>query len=232
MSETAGAPVPGTATGGIADRLGRLDTCAVSDALDSLGMDGVITGVACLTTPRVIAGSVVTVRLAPAGTLPPTGVHLGTRAITAATAGQIIVVANEAGTGSASWGGLLSLAATRQGVAGLIVDGAVRDVDEATQLEFPIFARGAVPRTARGRTMEIETNGPISVCGIEVNPGDYALADGTGVVIVPAGRAAEVVEAAERVVAREAAIARAINEGVPVTEAIGRNYEDMLKSQR
>jgi 4-hydroxy-4-methyl-2-oxoglutarate aldolase len=223
---------PGEVPTDLTRRLGRLDTCAVSDALDSLGIEGVVRGIQCLTTRQAIAGSVVTVRLGPADREASSRAHLGTAAIEAATPGQIIVITNDAGTAAASWGGLLTLAATRAGVAGVIVDGAVRDVDEASDLTFPVFARMSVPTTARGRTVELSTNAPIDVCGIEVHAGDFAIADGTGVVIVPSARAAEVVDAAERIAAREAAIAAEISRGTPVSEAMGKNYEDMLGSIR
>ena len=128
----------------------------------------------------------------------------------------------------AGWGGILSTAATVKRVAGVIIDGATRDVDEAKGLGLPLFAKAAVPLTARGRIIEDATNEPIEIAGVAVRPGDYIIADNSGVVVVPADRAAEVAPAAEAIVAREAAMARDVLAGKSVVEVMGTNYEQML----
>jgi regulator of RNase E activity RraA len=179
--------------------------------------------------PR-IAGRVVTMRLKPRDPAEGTAArHLGTAAIEAADAGDVIVVDHRGRTDVAGWGGILSTAARQKGIAGVIVDGACRDVDESRERELPLYARAPTPMTARGRVVEHSFNEPITVGSVAVNPGDLVIADGSGVVFVPAGRAAEVVAEAETIAAREAEMTRAIQAGRSVVEVMGANYETMLE---
>ena len=110
----------------------------------------------------------------------------------------------------------------------MIVDGAARDIDEARELEFPVFARSATPQTARGRIVEESFNEPVKIGRIDVSPGDLALADGSGVCFLPAARAEEIIKTAEDIAAREAKMKEAVLAGDPVTEVMGRDYERML----
>jgi 4-hydroxy-4-methyl-2-oxoglutarate aldolase len=208
-------------------RLGKLDTCAISDAMDRLGLDGVASGIRPLTSTARIAGRVVTVKLRrPVGEEHSLR-HLGTGAIMAASPGDVIVIDHQGRDDVAGWGGILSTAADVRDVAGVIVDGACRDVDEARDLGFPVFARSATPRTARGRAIEESFNEPVTVAGIAVSPGDLVIADGTGVVFIPAARAEEVIVAAEQIAEREEEMRRAVLLGQPVTEVMGQSYERM-----
>ena len=209
----------------LATRLGQLDTCAVSDALDRLGLPGAALGLQPVWPCKRIAGPVVTVKLKPFVPGEPSHRHLGTAAIEAASAGDVIVVDNGGRTYAGSWGGILSVAAKAAGVAGVVADGACRDVDEARDLEFPVWARAGVPVTARGRIVEESFQEPISVCGVAVAPGDLVIADWTGVVFVPAARAEEVLATAEDIFAREAAMAADVRAGKKPSEVMGTNYE-------
>ena len=211
-------------------RLSKLDTCAVSDALDKLGLAGAASGITQLSTSRRIAGRILTVKLGVGE--PPAGKarHVSTTAIEAAQPGEIIVIEQRSGVNAASWGGILSLGAKLRGVAGAIADGPVRDIDESRQLDFPVFGTGVTTQTARGRIVELATGGPITVRGIQVKPGDYAIADGSGVIFIAAENIDRVLAMAENIFAREAAMAQALREGKPITEVMGANYENMLKS--
>ena len=212
----------------LVQRLLKLDTCAVSDASDRLGVTTVALGIAPTAPPAKIGGRVVTMKLVdrtPENAATTT--HLGTRAIAAAAAGDVIVI-QHGRLDAAGWGGILSAAAKTKGVAGAIVDGAARDVDEARELEFPVFARAAVPLTARGRIVEASFNQPIEIAGIAVSPGDYVLADGSGVCLIAAAQAAAIITAAETIAAREAKMKEAVLAGDSVVEVMGRDYETML----
>jgi regulator of RNase E activity RraA len=210
-------------------RLAQLDSCAVSDALDKLGLKGVALGIERLATDRRISGRVVTVRLEADDGRPAASRHLGTTAVESAQPGDVIVIEQRTGIDAASWGGNLSFAAQLRGVAGVIVDGPARDIDEAQGYGFPLFARSRTPHTARGRIAETGTNVPIVVSDVTVSPGDYVVADGTGVVFIAAREIEAVLDAAEAVAARERAMVAALREGVPVTQVMGKSYETMLK---
>lgn len=213
----------------IIELLLRFDSCTVSDALDKLGVAGAVSGLAPLSLPgRRIAGRAVTVKLgAPMEGLPKR--HLGAGAVMAANGGDIIVVEHRGRTDVSGWGGLLSRGAVKKGVAAVIIDGACRDIDESRELGLPVFARGVVPVTARGRVAEHDFNCPVTIAGIAVRPGDWLVADGSGVVFIPAARLREVMAVATDILARETLMAADIDAGVPIGEVMGANYEDMLK---
>jgi 4-hydroxy-4-methyl-2-oxoglutarate aldolase len=212
-------------------RLARLDCCAVSDALDKLGLTGAVTTLPQRSSTRRIAGRAITVKLvakdqAPPVTGPPR--HLGTTAIEAGGPGNIIVVEQRSGIDAGSWGGILSLAAKLRGIEGIIADGPVRDIDEARAYDLPIYSRGLTARTARGRVAEAATNVDVQIDEVTVSPGDYVLADNSGVIFVRAADVAAVVAAAEEIAAREAAMAKALLDGQSVSTVMGANYENML----
>ena len=200
-------------------RLAWLDTTVLSDALDAAGLPSGVGGLhAQWGSPRV-AGVARTVELEPdAGGEP--GPHIATRAIAAAGAGDVVVVANGGRADVSCWGGLLSLGCVARGVAGVVADGVCRDVAEAHALGFPVFARGATPRTARGRLRERPAHGPVTIAGAEVADGDLVVADASGVVFISRARAAEVLEGAEAIAEREAAIAADVRDGVSITRAM------------
>lgn len=214
----------------ILDRLRRLDSCAVSDTMDRLGFASAVTGIAPRSVRQRIAGRVRTVKLEAAKGRTASR-HLCTAAIEAAEAGDVIVVEQKSGIDAAGWGGILSIGAQAKGVAGVIVDGPARDIDEATELGFPVYARAATARTARGRIIEVATGEPVSIGDVTVAPGDYVVADSSGVVFVPAAAIERVVAEAETIAAREAAMSEAARAGEPMSQVMGANYEQMLKGE-
>jgi regulator of RNase E activity RraA len=117
-----------------------------------------------------------------------------------------------------------------KGLSGVVIDGACRDIDEARDLEFPVYARSVVPMTARGRVMQDSFNQEIQFAGVQVHPGDLVIADGSGVVIIPREKEDEVVTAAELVARKEAEMAAGIRQGVSGLEMLEKlGYEQMLE---
>src|SRR5258708_9046111 len=105
-----------------ASRLDGVDSCAVSDGLDKLGLKGSVTGIQQFSTQRRIAGRVLTVKLDAAEGRSNTR-HLCTTAIEAAKPGDIIVIEQRTGLDAACWGGNLTIGAKARGVAGAILEG-------------------------------------------------------------------------------------------------------------
>ena len=210
-------------------RLAQLDACTVSDALDRLGLPGAVTGIRRLTTTRRISGCVITVKMGRDEGQPPAARHLGTTAIESAQPGDVIVMEQRTGIDAACWGGNLSLGARLRQIAGVIVDGPARDIDEAQEHDFTVFARAATARTARGRIVEAATNVTVAIGDVTVNPGDFVVADGSGVVFVEHANLERVLAAAEAVAARERAMVAALREGTPISKVMGGDYETMLK---
>jgi len=105
-------------------------------------------------------------------------------------------------------------------IRGVVADGACRDVGQALELGFPVFARAQVPVTARGRLRQKSAGAPVHLGQVTVNPGDVVMADEGGVVVIPRGRAAEVLAAARGVNAREEQIEAEVRAGVPLPQAM------------
>lgn len=210
-------------------RLRRLDCCAVSDALDKLGLSGVVSGVAQASGTKRIAGRVITMKLGVGD--PPLGParHLGTTAIELGGSDDVIVVEQRTGVEAGSWGGILSLGAKVRGIAGVIADGPVRDIDESREMGLPVFTNKFTALTARGRIVEKGVNVPVEVFGAAVNAGDYVIADSSAVVFISQSNIAKVIEVAESIAAREALMAKAVLAGTPIHQVMGGNYEFMLK---
>ena len=139
-----------TGGGDITARLARLDTPAVSDALDRLGLAGTVTELSQVSTDRRIAGRVLTVTLGTGTALAATPRHLCTAAVEAAEPGDILVIEQRSGIDAAGWGGILTNAALVAGIAGVICDGPVRDVAESRDLDFPVFSRSVTPGPRAG----------------------------------------------------------------------------------
>jgi regulator of RNase E activity RraA len=215
----------------IIERLAKLDTCAVSDAMDRLALKGATFGVRPVWPCPKIAGRAVTMKMKPVGLDKPKQ-HLGTAPIVAASDGDVIVIDNGGRADNSCWGGLLSLAAKTKGLSGVVIDGACRDVDESRDIGFPVYARGAVPMTARNRIMQESFNEEIQFAGVQVHPGDPVIADGSGVVIIPQGHEQQVIEQAEAIAATEARMADGIRQGLSVVEVLEKlGYETLLQKK-
>lgn len=212
------------------ERLSRLDTGVVSDAIDKLGFNGVVPGLMRLSTDTRVVGPVLTVRLdASKGRMaerPPC-----TAAVEAAQPGDVIVVEHHSRADCAGWGGILTRAAGKQKIAGAIVDGMCRDIDESRELGFPVFARGVLPVSGRGRMIETAFNSAVTIGPVTVRPGDWVIADGSGVVFISAENVDAVVAEAEIIAAREAELIADIEAGTPVSQVMSRTYEHMTRKE-
>jgi 3-hexulose-6-phosphate synthase/6-phospho-3-hexuloisomerase len=131
-------------------------------------------------------------------------------AIDAAAEGDVIVV-DAAGRPPAVWGELASESAKNKGVAGLVVNGAVRDVGEIRRLGFPVWTRHVTSHAGNPHGLG-EINVPIEVSGQRIMPGDWIIADDDGVMVLPAGRAIEMANRAANVLEAENRIRTEIRE--------------------
>ncbi|CEP66867.1 Ribonuclease E inhibitor RraA/Dimethylmenaquinone methyltransferase [Moorella glycerini] len=173
------------------EEMRKYDVTMWSDAFDELGINGVMIGMRPIIDGVRIVGPAVTTAERPV--LPsPEKVQLGT-VMEQCQPGDIIVIdANDTNYGN--WGGLVTLKAKRFGVAGVIVDGAVRDIAEIRQYNMPTWSKRISPISCVKRLKTISINEPI-VCGnVSVKPGDIIVADDDGVAVIPLERLDEVLE--------------------------------------
>lgn len=216
--------------GAFVARLRKVDCCAVSDALDQLKLGGVVTGLLeqCSGTSRV-AGRAITLKLGVGSPQAGPPKHLGATAVEIGGSDDIIVIEQRSGVEAGSWGGLLSMGAKVKGIAGVVSHGPVRDIDQAIEMGFPVFASATTSRTARGRIVEIATNVPVSIGEVMVAPGDYVVADRSAVIFISPIDIDRVLAAAERIAAKEDVMAKEILAGTPIGTVMGASYEHMLK---
>ena len=209
-------------------RLDKLATSNLSDALDKLGLRGAVVGIVPQWGRTRVIGRAVTIRMTAAGAV-PTQAHLGVDAIGASERGDVIVIDNRGDLHNNCWGEILSMGALQRGVAGVVVDGAVRDVDACEVFGFAVHARGTVPMTARGRIVQEAWNIPVRLGDVPVRPGDIVMADVNGVVVVAAEHLERVLAVAEEIHAKETRMVEALRAGRSIVEVDREfNYERML----
>ncbi|HZD19185.1 MAG TPA: RraA family protein [Burkholderiales bacterium] len=193
-------------------------TGTTSDALDECNIAGAVpASVLKPTTPRArIVGQALTVlnrlvseRRKLSGLADIEAHHL-------AEAGDVLVV--QGAPNVSSIGGVSATIGKRQGEAGAIVDGAVRDIDHSRAIGYPIWSASVSPITGKWRIETMAVNAPVAIAGIEVRPGDLVVADECGVCFVPYARAAEVLAIAQRLAAAEARRLQQLEAGIPLAD--------------
>jgi regulator of RNase E activity RraA len=117
--------------------------------------------------------------------------------------GDVAVIVIEDGLDIAGIGGLMATTAKARNMAGVIVDGGVRDVAEIRSLGLPVYSRSVTSATSVGRYASVSNQAPVLCAGVMVKPGDIIVAGEDGVVRVPLEKAAEVLKLAEEIDAKE-----------------------------
>lgn len=139
--------------------------------------------------------------------------------------GDIIVLACHGNTRMAMWGGLMATLSQMAGIAGAVVDGAVRDVDELRDLDFPIWYRATMPRRCPPAAPPdadgpVQVNVPVRIGGELIEPGDIVVAEENGVGVVPPQLTDEVIAATQQLLAKESSIRDQINDGATLAELL------------
>jgi regulator of RNase E activity RraA len=142
------------------------------------------------------------------------------KALLEAPAGSVIVVDGAGDATAALFGELMATEAKARGIAGIVVDGAVRDTGGLRELQFPAFARAVTPRVGSNRRVG-GTQADIVCGGVVVHPGDVIVAGQDGVVVVPRARLADVVAAVKAVAAKEADIRARMERGEHIADILG-----------
>lgn len=211
---------------GIVERFHALGDASgiVSDVMDELGITGVIG--ASVLKPTVAGARIVGPALTVRNIVQREHVYESARrhvnkmaefeAHNLAQPGDIVVIDGVAAI--SNMGGISAQTGKRQGEAGAIVFGGVRDVAHSRRVGYPVWATEVTPVTGKWRIETIEINGEIEIAGIRVTPGDIVFADDTGVCFIPRLRAAEVLELAKQKSAAEEKKCAAIDAGVPVSD--------------
>jgi regulator of RNase E activity RraA len=132
--------------------------------------------------------------------------------------GDILVADMGGNLDISNMGGQAAAVAVEQGVAGLVVNGAVRDIGSIKKLNFPVWAKGRTPITGKCRIEAIEVNGPVTLHDIQVIPGDLIIADDSGVCVVPADKVQFVLDEVRQICADEEVMRELIRKKAPISE--------------
>jgi len=204
-------------------RAAPLATSTLANALDDLGLhEQVIAGIKRIAPGFRFAGPAVTVKeiTGDYGTFASADFKVG-EIIEAAGPGDVLVI-DAGGARCSTFGGMASFAAGHKGIAGLVVDGGVRDLEEIVAFGFAVFARHLVPTTGRTRLAVEAIDVPVEIDGVRVAPGDLMVADGTGIVCLPAARAEEIIALAARLAADDAKALEDLKSGLSFTDAMAK----------
>ncbi len=199
-----------------------LATPTIANALDDVAFAGVMQGLTQVVPGTRCAGRAVTVRevTGQRGNFGSEDFKVG-QIIDAAGRGDILVIDN-GGHCVSTFGGLATLAAKLKGIGGLVADGGVRDKEEMLAHAFPVFARHMTPLTGRTRLAIAGINETVGCAGVRVRPGDVIVADGSGVVCIPAEHAENVLELAMAYTQDDAQAAAQLAQGLSFREAMAK----------
>jgi 4-hydroxy-4-methyl-2-oxoglutarate aldolase len=185
----------------------RVSPANVSDAVDQIvGRRGFLAHDVRPYVTGAFVGRAVTALVkaaAPDKATPTLAAKHSVEMIDRAKPGEVGVIVMEGSLDVAAMGGLMGTAAKSRGMAGMVLDGAVRDVHEIRALGLPVYARSISPANAVGRYASVSNQVPVDCAGVTIAPGDIIVASEEGVVAVPKDRAAEVLKRAEEIAARE-----------------------------
>ena len=204
----------------ILQRLRNIATPTLANALDDIGFNGVMNNLHPAGLGMKIVGRAVTVQevTGPYGSFSTEEFKVG-HMIDAASPGDVIVVAN-AGAQVSTWGGMASYSAKLKGIAGLVVDGGVRDREEIVEFSFPTFSKHMVPTPGKTRIKVLSINEPIICAGVRVRHGDIIVGDGTGVLCLPIEHVEKITEEAEKFTADDKKAMQEMENGLTFREAL------------
>lgn len=212
----------------IEEDLSQLGTATISDALDKLGRPGSLLGLAPLTDGQRMVGRAFTVRYVSAGSPPGTVGDF----IDDVKPGQVVVLDNAGRLDCTVWGDILTAVAHKREIAGTVIEGVCRDTHRALSIGYPIYSCGRFMRTGKDRVEVAEVEGPVTIGGVKVQPGDILLGDSDGVVAIPRDCEAEVLRIAQQIGEREAGILEAALAGATIADARARfGYHELQRKK-
>nr|CCA18881.1 demethylmenaquinone methyltransferase putative [Albugo laibachii Nc14] len=197
-------------------RIAKLSTCAIADALAHINIQGHLVDVNLVhgyDNPLSvnICGPAFTVKVLP--NKGPEVKKLPFHYIDTADMGYVIVISAPERSTTAVFGGLLATASKARGIAGVVTDGRVRDLQELCTMGFPAFSRGTSVHGSRNATSVVDVGQPIAVSGCVVRNGDIIRGDVNGVIVIPAEHANDVAVKAELIEEQDNGITDAVQQG-------------------
>jgi len=200
-------------------RCKAIGTSTWSDTLDACGISGVVRGLAQRSGSGRFAGFAVTARESAGalGSFPRAEFGVG-KMIAAVGPGQVLM-ADVSGAEISTFGGLAALATQQRGAAAVVIDGGCRDVEELRATGLWLASRFVTPTTGKTRLKLESIGAEVTIGGIAVRAGDLVVGDDTGIIVVPRGELDRVLAQAERMLATDAEVEKALHAGKSFSEA-------------
>jgi len=217
----------------VTDGFQKVSASNVSDACDRLSIGGAVRGIFQLIPCGKIVGHAATLKLTKAGgKFRESPVNGTLKAIALGGPGAILVIDGRENPTVNCFGGIAGATAKHTGLVGCVADGPMRDIDEYKGYGLPVYGRGIVQQSIRGRSALEGYNIPVEIGGVTVHPNDLVFADDNGVVVVPRVHVEEVLRVALVIKATEDRVIAAIRSGEEPIEAHTKvNYDQLLKPQ-
>ena len=202
-------------------------TGTISDTLDSLGIKGAIASsyFSPLISGSKIAGTAITLRSIPERKTVTQGLHdkdfirMATRDTHyLAEPGDILVGDFGGNLDISNMGGQSVAVAQSRGLVGAVINGAVRDIPSFRARNFPAWVRGTTPITGKCRMQAVEINGPVTLFDVVVEPGDFIVADDSGVCVIPYDKVSYVLEKVKSIIKEEEVMRDLIDKDIPISE--------------
>ena len=150
------------------------------------------------------------------------------KAVSLCPPGRVLVIDGQGELNTALWGSIITVAARIKGMEGVVIDGAIRDLEEIRREQFPVFARAVVPN-AGGAEYAGEVNVPVQCGGIAVHPDDWIVGDEDGVVVIPSGRLRGVIQRAQKLLQVEKEIEQSVRAGGDLASIL--RYDEVLQAK-
>lgn len=189
----------------------HLSSAAISDALDSLGIEGALPSIKPMVKGVKAFGPAFTVQyeaLDKAQQFQNAGQYIDDVPI-----GSIIVIDNKSRSNCTVWGDILTEVACRQKIAGTVISGASRDVATIRAKNYPLFANTTFMRSGKNRVYKKQVQCSIQIDNVVIKPGDMLFADDDGVIVIPNNLAKEVYKRAFNTQITEEKIVKAVQKG-------------------
>lgn len=193
----------------------KLSAFGAATVYEAQGAVGALdSGIKPIDPASVLAGPALTVDTRPADNLM---LHC---ALLKARPGDVLVVDAKGFLEAGPWGDVLTLAAMKAGIAGLVINGAVRDANAIVGMGFPVFCRGLSIK-GTGKNQPGKVNVPIAIGDVTINPGDIIVGDRDGIAVVPADRVDEVIAASSARERKEDEFRAGLEEGRTTVDLMG-----------
>lgn len=194
------------------------DTSELSDALDYLGIKGVLLDIKPIKQGYTIMGPAFTVQYQAYDAQPATPQNAGNY-IDAVPAGSIIVIDNHGKPDCTTWGDILTTVAQSKDILGTVCYGATRDTSKIRHLNYPLFNVGVTMRSGKNRVYKVNHQLPITIHDVLISPGDWVVGDDDGVLVIPKQKVKDVYALAQNIDETETRILNDVGNGMTLQEA-------------